>query len=175
MKIGYLLIFLREISSPDQASADARRFHNETSFAQLGASLVGERNASSQLSGKESEYTHFSSKFDCVGGFILISSYIFPLCSYDHEMILKWIRFKFKMWDYFLKQKTLFWNFQGTNWVSFFTIINCIYDSGNTPLHPLPCGLSFKRVFPHVALASPREIWSNHIFATEIWSLENWI
>ena len=49
------MIFLREISSPDQGSADARRFDNETSFAQLDARLGGGCGAWSQLSGKEAK------------------------------------------------------------------------------------------------------------------------
>ena len=89
------MIFLREISSPDQGSADARRFDNETSVAQLGAgrqigwevwrfvTALWER-------GKElpRDAPAIHSIFDCVEAFIIISCYIFPLC-YDHEMIIQ--------------------------------------------------------------------------------------
>ena len=57
--------------------------------------------------------------------------------------------------------------FLGANWIFVFTNRNYIYESENAPIHPLPYGL----FLPHVI--SPREIWSNNIFATGIWSLEN--
>ena len=117
-----------------------------------------------------SRCNHFSLHIrlhDCIGAFIIISCYIFQLCSYDQDMILQWIWFKFKICVYFLKQKTMFRIFLGANWIFVFTNRNYIYESENAPIHPLPYGL----FLPHVI--SPREIWSNNIFATGIWSLEN--
>ena len=50
----------------------------------------------------------FPSIFDCVGVFIIISCYIFQLCSYDHDTILQWIWLNLKCVIILLNKKHCF-------------------------------------------------------------------